>query len=104
MLKVKRFVRVRLNRERFEISIITTIIKKKHSEKRREDLLAMQPTIHPDRRDVMNVTGATSINSQDAPDASSKNFAQIKAELNTKMSKIRKFYESKEKNLSKMMS
>ena len=90
--------------ERFGISIITTIIKKKHSEKRREDLLTMQLIIHSDRRDVMNVAGATSVSSQGAFDASLKNFAQIKAELNTEMSKIRRFYKSKEKNLSKMMS
>ena len=83
--------------------IITTIIKKKHSEKRREDLLTMQSTIHSNRRDVMNVIDATSISSQNAPDAFSRNFAQIKAKLNTKMSKIKELYESKEKNLSKMM-
>ena len=52
----------------------------------------------------MNVIDATSISSQSAFDAFSRNFAQIKAKLNTKMSKIRKFYESKEKNLSRMMS
>ena len=52
----------------------------------------------------MNVIGATSINSQSAFDALLKNFAQIKAKLNMKMSKIKKFYKSKEKNLSKMMS
>ena len=88
----------------FEISIITTIIKKKHFKKKREDLLIMQLIIHSNRRGVMNVTGATPISSQSAPDAFSKNFAQIKTKLNTKMSKIRKLYESKEKNLSKMMS
>ena len=89
---------------RFGISIITTIIKKKHSEKRREDLLTMQLTIHSNRRDVMDVTGATSVSSQSAFDASLRNFAQIKAKLNTEMSKIRELYESKEKNLSRMMS
>ena len=52
----------------------------------------------------MNVAGATSISNQSAFDAFLKNFAQIKAELNTKMSKIKELYESKKKNLSKMIS
>ena len=51
----------------------------------------------------MNVIDATSISSQNAFDALSKNFAQIKTKLNTKMNKIRKFYELKEKNLSEMI-
>ena len=64
----------------------------------------MQFIIHSNRRDVMNVIGATSINSQNAFDALLRNFAQIKTKLNTKMSKIRELYELKEKNSSKMMS
>ena len=43
-------------------AIITTIIKKKHFEKRKEDLLIMQLAIHSDCKNVMNATGATSIN------------------------------------------
>ena len=93
-----------MTKKRFEISIITTIIKKKHFEKKQEDLLIMQFIIHSNRQDVMNVADATSISSQNAFDAFLKNFAQIKAKLNTKMNKIKKLYESKEKNLSKMMS
>ena len=53
---------------------------------------------------MMNAIDATSINNQSASDASLKNFAQIKTKINMKMNKIKKFYESKEKNLSKMMS
>ena len=64
----------------------------------------MQSAIHSERRDVMNAIDATLISSQSAFDASSRNFAQINTKLNTKMSKIKKLYESKEKNLSKMMS
>ena len=85
-------------------AIITIIIKKKHFEERREDLLIMQPVIHLNRRDVMNAIGATSINNQNAFDALSKDFAQIKAKLNMKMNKIKEFYESKEKNLLRIMS
>ena len=64
----------------------------------------MQLAIHSNRQNVMNVVDATSISNQNAFDASSRNFAQIKTKLNTKMNKIKKFYESKEKNLSKMIS
>ena len=85
-------------------TIIIIIIRKKYFEKRRENLLIMQLVIHLNRRDVVNVIGATSINSQDVFDASLKNFAQIKTKLNMKMGKIKRLYESKEKNLSKMMS
>ena len=84
--------------------IITIIMKKKHLEKKREDLLIMQSAIHSDRRDVMNAIDATSISNQNASDAFSKDFAQIKTELNMKINKIEELYESKEKNLSKMMS
>ena len=52
---------------------------------------------------MMNVIDATSINSENAFNALSKSFAQIKTKLNTKMSKIKEFYESKEKNLSKII-
>ena len=52
----------------------------------------------------MNAVDATPINNQNAFDASLKNFAQIKAKLNMKMNKIKEFYKSKEKNLSRMMS
>ena len=51
----------------------------------------------------MNAIDVTLINNQSAFDAFSKNFAQIKAELNMKMNKTKKFYKSKEKNLSKKM-
>ena len=64
----------------------------------------MQFIIHLNRRDAINVIDATSINSQNAFNAFLKIFAQIKTKLNTKMSKIKKLYESKEKSLSKMMS
>ena len=64
----------------------------------------MQLAIHSDRRDMMNAIDATSINSQSASDALLRSFAQIKTKLNIKMNKIKEFYESKEKNLSKMMS
>ena len=64
----------------------------------------MQLIIHLNRRNVMNAIDATSINNQNAFDAFLRNFAQIKAKLNMKINKIEKLYESKEKNLSKMMS
>ena len=64
----------------------------------------MQPVIHSNCRDVMNAIDATLINNQSAFDALLKNFAQIKTKLNMKMNKIKKLYESKEKNLSKIMS
>ena len=51
----------------------------------------------------MNIIDATLINSQNAFNAFLKNFAQIKTKLNTEMSKIKEFYKSKEKNLSKMI-
>ena len=63
----------------------------------------MQFVIHLNRRDVMNAIDAMSINNQNAFNALLRNFAQIKTNLNMKIKKIRKFYESKEKNLSKMM-
>ena len=85
-------------------TIITTIIKKKHFEKKRENLLIMQLAIHSDRQNVMNAIDAMSINNQSASETPSRNFAQIKTKLNTKMSKIRKLYESRKKNLSKIMS
>ena len=53
---------------------------------------------------MMNAIDATSINNQNVFNALSKDFAQIKTKLNMKINKIRKFYESKEKNLSKIMS
>ena len=64
----------------------------------------MQSAIHSNRQNMMNAVDAMSINSQNAFNAFSINFAQIKTKLNMKMNKIRKFYESKKKNLSKMMS
>ena len=64
----------------------------------------MQFVIHLNRRDMMNAAGATLINSQNTFDALLKNFAQIKTKLNMKMSKIKKLYELKEKNLSKIIS
>ena len=70
----------------------------------RGNLLIMQFAIHSDRLDQMNAIGATSMSSQSAVNASLTNFAKIKMKMNTKMSKIRKFYESKKKNLTEMMS
>ena len=64
----------------------------------------MQLAIHSDRLDQMNAIGATSMSNQSAANAPLTNFAKIKTKMNTKMSKIRKLYESKEKNLTKMMS
>ena len=53
---------------------------------------------------MINAVDATSINNQSASNALLKDFAQIKTKLNMKMNKIKEFYESKKKNLSKMMS
>ena len=64
----------------------------------------MQLAIHSDRRNMMNVIDAMLTSRQNASDALLNNFAQIKAKLNAKMSKIRKLYESKKKNLSKIIS
>ena len=64
----------------------------------------MQLAIHSNRRDVMNAAGATSVSSQNAFDAFSTNFIQIKTKLNKKIDKIKELYESKKKNLSEMMS
>ena len=64
----------------------------------------MQPATHSNRFDQMNAIGATSMSSQSAVNAPLTNFAKIKIKMNTKMNKIRKFYKSKEKNLTKMMS
>ena len=70
----------------------------------RENLLIMQPAIHSNRFDQMNATGATSMNNQSAVNALLTNFAKIKIKMNTKISKIKRLYESKKKNLTKMMS
>ena len=64
----------------------------------------MQPAIHSDHFDQMNAIGATSMNSQSAVNALLTSFAKIKMKMNTKMSKIKEFYESKKKNLTRMMS
>ena len=64
----------------------------------------MQLAIHLNRFDQMNAIDATSINSQNAVNAFLTNFAKIKMKINTKMSKIKRFYKSKKKNLTKMMS
>ena len=64
----------------------------------------MQPAIYSNRQDVMNAIDATLINSQNTFDALSRNFAQIKTKLNMKMNKIKELYESKEKNLSRIIS
>ena len=69
----------------------------------RENLLTMQPAIYSDRFDQMNATGATSMSSQDAVNAPLTSFAKTKVKMNTKMNKIRELYESKKKNLTKMM-
>ena len=52
---------------------------------------------------MMNAIDATSINNQETFNALSKNFAQIKTKLSMKMNRIKKFYKSKEKNLSKII-
>ena len=64
----------------------------------------MQPAIHSNRFGQVNATDATSMSSQDAVSAPLTSFAKIKIKMNTKMSKIRRLYESKKKNLTKMMS
>ena len=56
-------------------AIIIIIIRKRHFKERRENLLIMQPVIHSNRRNVINAIDATSINSQNAFDASLRNFA-----------------------------
>ena len=70
----------------------------------RGNLLVMQPAIHLNRLDQMNAIGATSMNNQSAISAPLMSFAKIKMKMNTKMSKIKRLYESKKKNLTKMMS
>ena len=52
----------------------------------------------------MNAIDATLTSKQNAFDTLSKDFAQIKAKFNTKMNKIKKLYESKKKNVTRMMS
>ena len=64
----------------------------------------MQLAIHSDCQEMMNAIDATSINSQNAFNAFSTHFVQIKTKLNMKMNKIKELYKLKEKNLSKMMS
>ena len=93
----------KIRKRSLETAIIIIIIKKKYSEKRQEDLLIMQLAIHLNCRDVMNAIDAMSINNQSAFDAFSTNFVQIKTKLNMKINKIREFYESKKKNLSKII-
>ena len=61
----------------------------------------MQLEIHSDRFDMMNAIDATSTSNQSASNTFLKNFAQIKSKLNTKMSTIREFYETKEKTRQK---
>ena len=64
----------------------------------------MQLVIYLNHRNVMNAIDAILINSKNAFDAFLKNFAQIKTKLHMKINKIKKLYELKEKNLSKIMS
>ena len=64
----------------------------------------MQPAIHSDRLGQVDAIGATPMSSQNAASASLTGFAKTKAEMNTKMSKIRGLYGSKEKNLTGMVS
>ena len=64
----------------------------------------MQLAIHLNRFDQMNAIGATSISSQNTINASLTNFAKIKMKINTKMNKVKKFYELKKKNLTRMIS
>ena len=82
---------------------ITESLKKINLKKNRRNLLIMQPAIHSNRFDQMNAIGATSMNNQNAINAFLTSFAKIKIKMNTKMNKIRKFYESKKKNLKKIM-
>ena len=70
----------------------------------RENLLIMQFAIHLNRFDQMNAIDATSMSNQSAVNASLTNFAKIKMKMNMKMNKIKRLYESKKKNLTKMMS
>ena len=85
-------------------AVIIIIIKKKYFEEKRENLLIMQLAIHSNRKNITNAIDATLINSQNAFKMFSRNFAQIKTKLNMKMNKTKKLYESKEKNLSKIIS
>ena len=64
----------------------------------------MQLAIHSNCWNVINAIDATLINNQNAFNAFLKSFAQIKTKLNIKMNKIKKLYESKKKNLLKMIS
>ena len=64
----------------------------------------MQLAIHSNRFDQMNAIDATSMSNQNAVNAFLTNFAKIKMKINTKMNKIKEFYELKKKNLTKMMS
>ena len=63
----------------------------------------MQLAIHSDRRNIINAIDTTSINSQNVLNMLLKSFAQIKIKLNMKISKIKRFYKSKEKNLLKIL-
>ena len=51
----------------------------------------------------MNAIDAMLTSRQSAFNTLLKKFAQIKAKLNTKINKIKKLYESKKKNLTRMM-
>ena len=64
----------------------------------------MQFAIYLNHFNQMNAIGATLMSSQNAVNAFLINFAKIKMKMNTKMSKIKKLYELKKKNLTKMMS
>ena len=72
--------------------------------KDRGNLLIMQSAIHSDRFDQMNAIDAMLMSSQSAVNAFLTNFAKIKMKMNTKMNKIRRLYELKKKNLTRMMS
>ena len=93
----KRTIEISTNR-------ITESLKKISLRRNRKNLLTMQPAIHSNRLGQMNAIDATSMSSQNAASALLTNFAKIKIKMNTEMSKIKKLYKSKKKNLTRMMS
>ena len=64
----------------------------------------MQFAIHLNCSDMMSAIDATSTSNQSAFNARLKDFARIKLKLNKKMSTIKEFYKTKEKNASEVTS
>ena len=83
---------------------ITESLKEINLRRDREHLLIIQFTIHLNCFDQINAIDATSMSSQNAINASLTNFTKIKIKMNTKINKIKKFYKSKKKNLTRIMS